>query len=222
MSFQLTRLELEKELSEMLGSGLVGTSKDFYQWVRMEIKRKFKEHPDCSLEDVTSILEDWKSEGRIEPGKYDPREYSLPSDSSLWKKVGREERFFLLGAIEYSPMQFVRSRLSWFLEQYNTPPELILDLCIATVEAVENAVKYGDGEVVEVEFIVDKSRLFRIQLINNVKEQNLQDDIRRGKYSSTATLMRGMMVMQKLFDKVDLDVKEGTGQAVFEAEKKLP
>lgn len=95
----------------------------------------------------------------------------------------------------------------------------MVDLCIGVLEAVENAVKYGDGTEVEVEYYIDPSQTLFIQIINNLKELNLEQDIERGKFSSTATLMRGMMVMQKLFDELDLEILENKKQAQFNAKK---
>ncbi|MBE8416811.1 ATP-binding protein, partial [Leptospira borgpetersenii] len=143
-------------------------------------------------------------------------------DQIRGKKFPSKDRYILLGKIAYQPMQYVRSRFEFFLKNQKTPEDIITDICIGALEAVENAVKYGDGTEVEVEYSIDCSSTLCIKITNNLKELNLEQDIERGKFSSTATLMRGMMVMQKLFDELDLEIIEGKKQAQFNAKKKLP
>lgn len=222
MAFKLSQSELEKELNSIIATGVLGNGKDFFSWVSMEIKRKFKDLPDCTQEQVSAYLEDLKSKGQIISGKFDEREYIIADNSPLEKKLINSDSYSMLGAGTFSPLQFVRSRLEYFLKRNGVSEEQILDISIGTTEAVENTVKYGDGDLVEVKYSLDKSKVFRISILNQVGEMNLQSDIERGKFSSTATLMRGMMVMQKLFDTMDLDIIDEKKQALFTAEKKLP
>jgi hypothetical protein len=49
----------------------------------------------------------------------------------------------------------------------------------------------------------------------------LEKDIEAGKYTSTTTLMRGMMVMVKLFDEMDIEILEEEKLAVFQAHKRI-
>ena len=58
-------------------------------------------------------------------------------------------------------------------------------------------------------------------MVNKIKEFDLQTEIDRGKYSSSITLMRGVLVMEKLFDKFDLILLDNNTQAMVQAEKKL-
>ncbi|MCW7501841.1 ATP-binding protein [Leptospira sp. 2 VSF17] len=194
---------------------------DFYSWVFMETQRKFKDNPNTTLETMTSVLEDFIKDGIITTNPLDPREYLLAESSPIIRKMGNSEQFVILGALGYNPMQYVRARLDYFLKRNGIAEELRMDLCIATVEAVENAAKYGDGGGVDVIFQIDKHKTFTIEMINTVKDFSLEDDIQRGKFSSTATLMRGMMVMQKLFDSVDLEISDNRKQAILKATRKL-
>ncbi|XDD54983.1 ATP-binding protein [Leptospira sp. WS4.C2] len=221
MPFPLSRTELEKEVKTLFSNGLSGNVNDFYSWVFMETQRKFKDNPNTTLEGITSLLEDLIKDGIITTNPLDPREYLLPDASPIIRKMGTTEQFVILGALPYNPMQYVRARLDYFLKRNGIQEELRMDLCIATVEAVENAAKYGDGGGVEVNFQIDKHKTFTIEMINTVKDFNLEDDIQRGKFSSTATLMRGMMVMQKLFDSVDLEISDNRKQAILKATRKL-
>jgi anti-sigma regulatory factor (Ser/Thr protein kinase) len=221
MAFPLSQAELEKEIKTLFSSGVSGNAKDFFSWVQMEVFRKFKDVPNTTLENVQSYIDHLVNLGDVITNSLDAREYLLPEKSSLIRKIGPTEKFVILGALKYNPMQYVRARLDFFLKMNGVADDLRMDLCIATVEAVENAAKYGDGLNVEVSFIIDKSKVFTLEMINTVKDFDLEDDILRGKFSSTATLMRGMMVMQKLFDSVDLDIIDNRKQAYLKATRKI-
>ncbi len=220
MSFSLG--EIETRIRELLANGLTGNSQDFHAWIRMDTLRKFREEPIFAPEWIPKILEDLVVSKDAIKGKLDPREYTLSSDSSLKKKPSKKEEYLILGKVEFQPMQYVRSRMESFLRNNHVLEDLIVDLTIGSIEAVENAVKYGDGGSVEVAYSIERDLLFKIRLVNNLREFNIEEDIERGKFSSTATLMRGMMVMQKLFDKMDLEILEDKRQALFLAEKSLP
>jgi anti-sigma regulatory factor (Ser/Thr protein kinase) len=221
MAFPLSQTELEKEIKALFSNGLSGNAADFFSWVQMEIFRKFKDVPNSTLDNVQSYLEHLVAGGDVITNPLDSREYLLAPESTLTRKVVSNERFVILGALKYNPMQYVRARLDFFLAKNQVIEDLRMDLCIATVEAVENAAKYGDGLNVEVTFNIDKAKVFTIEMTNTVKDFDLEDDILRGKFSSTATLMRGMMVMQKLFDTVDLDIIDNRRQAYLKATRKL-
>ncbi|MGJ4732659.1 ATP-binding protein [Leptospira levettii] len=221
MPFPLSRTELEKEIKTLFSNGLSGNVNDFTSWVFMETQRKFKDLPNVTLETVTAVMDEFVKVGLITTNPIDPREYYITDESPIIRKMGTSESFVILGALHYNPMQYVRARLAYFLKRNGIDEELRMDLCIATVEAVENAAKYGDGGGVEVTFQIDKQKIFSIEMINTVKDFNLEDDIQRGKFSSTATLMRGMMVMQKLFDSVDLEITDNRKQAILKATRKL-
>ncbi|RHX88379.1 ATP-binding protein [Leptospira stimsonii] len=221
MSFHLTREEIEKQIQSMLSQGLTGTVNDFYAWIRMETLRKFKDEPDTENSVVATILESLVNSGFAKHNKFNQKEFHIHPDQTQGKKLPSKDSYVLLGKIAFQPMQYVRSRLEFFLKNQGTPDDIVMDLCIGALEAVENAVKYGDGTEVEVEYSIDRSQTLFIKIVNNLKELNLEQDIERGKFSSTATLMRGMMVMQKLFDELDLEILEGRKQAQFNAKKKL-
>lgn len=219
MSFSLG--EIEARIRDLLANGLVGNSQDFHAWIRMDVVRRFREEPKIQPDWIPQILDTLVASKDAIRGKFDPREYSLSPESALHKKTVKKEEYAILGKTEFQPMQYVRSRLETFLRENGVNDDLIVDLTIGSIEAVENAVKYGDGGTVEVSYSIERSGLFKIRLVNNLRDLNIEEDIERGKFSSTATLMRGMMVMQKLFDKMDLEILEERKQALFMAEKKL-
>ncbi|EMO29661.1 ATP-binding protein [Leptospira noguchii] len=221
MTFRLSKEEIEKQVRSMLSLGLTGTVNDFFSWIRMDTIRKFKDEPDLENTIVENILESFVESSYVKRSKFNSKEFHIHPDIIQGKKFPPKECYTLLGKITFQPMQYVRSRFEFFLKNQGTPEDLVVDLCIGVLEAVENAVKYGDGTEVEVEYYIDSSQTLFIQIVNNLKELNLEQDIERGKFSSTATLMRGMMVMQKLFDELDLEILENKKQAQFNAKKKL-
>jgi anti-sigma regulatory factor (Ser/Thr protein kinase) len=221
MAFSLKPNELENEIISLLKTGVAGNSKDFFSWVRMEIQRKFKDDPDCSEDAILKVLENFLSTGDLNTARFDSREFQLSEKSKFHPKMGTQDQFLILGRLEFSPMQYVKTRLEYFLRRNKIAEEEIVDISIATVEAVENSVKYGDGGEVAISYRVDSSKTFHISLVNNIKDFDLEEDIKRGKFSSTATLMRGMMVMQKLFTRVDLEILEDRKQAKLTAHRVL-
>lgn len=220
MAYLLNQKELETEIKNLIALGLGGNAEDFSRWVKMEIKKKFKQDTQVDINSIQSTLDRFCASGDLVLGKFSQDEYYLSDKSPLKPKPKNSDSFVILGALSYSPLQYVKSRLEFFLKLNQVKEEEIVDISIATTEAVENAVKYGDGENVEINYSVEK-KVFKIKIINKIKDFNLEDDIKRGKFTSTATLMRGMMVMQKLFDQVDLDIIEEKQQACFTAQKNL-
>lgn len=206
----------------MLSQGLTGTANDFFAWIRMETLRKFKDEPDIENFVVKNILESFIDSGYAKRNDFNSKEFHIHPDQIRGKKFPSKDRYILLGKIAYQPMQYVRSRFEFFLKNQKTPEDIITDICIGALEAVENAVKYGDGTEVEVEYSIDCSSTLCIKITNNLKELNLEQDIERGKFSSTATLMRGMMVMQKLFDELDLEIIEGKNKLSSTPRKNCP
>jgi anti-sigma regulatory factor (Ser/Thr protein kinase) len=107
-----------------------------------------------------------------------------------------------------------------FLRSQGTADETLMDISIATTEAMENAVKYSDHSPIEVSYSVENG-VFHIMIKNRLSEVRLEKDIEAGKYTSTTTLMRGMMVMVKLFDEMDIEILEEEKLAVFQAHKRI-
>ena len=167
-----------------------------------------------NIENCLAILKDEKV---IEPSKNDPRE--LCPNSSVLQKSWNKDSYEIFGAFEFSPIQYVRSRLESFLKVNNVVEDDLVDVSIATIEAIENAAKYGDGNSVFVSCQIIGKKL-ELQIINKIKDVDLETELLK-KYTSATTLMKGVMVMQKLFNHVDLQILEETQQAKLYAEKIL-
>jgi anti-sigma regulatory factor (Ser/Thr protein kinase) len=217
MSLSQEEIEILDYIKVMLPSGLSGYPADYLSWVKMEYKKKGKPQTNVSMKNIENCLAILKDEKVIEPSKNDPRE--LCPISSILHKSWNKDSYEIFGAFEFSPIQYVRSRLESFLKVNNVVEDDLVDVSIATIEAIENAAKYGDGNSVFVSCqIIDKK--LELQIINKIKDVDLETELLK-KYTSATTLMKGVMVMQKLFNHVDLQILEETQQAKLYAEKIL-
>jgi anti-sigma regulatory factor (Ser/Thr protein kinase) len=212
--------EIENLLINILKMGVTGTYKDYCSWLKLNHKLNLDLETNFDPELVLNALNNLKEKGVAVEGKFDKKEFRI-SDSYSINSPLMEDKFYVLGGAEFSPIQYVRSRQEYFLEINKVLEEDIIDISIATIEAIENAVKYGDGKIVELEQRIDSNRNYKINIINNIKEFDLTDEIERGKYSSNITLMRGVMIMQKLFNHLDIQIIDEKKQAHLYAEKKL-
>ena len=181
----------------------------------MEYKKKGKAYSSVSMKSIENCLTVLKAENIIEPNKNDPKE--LCGVSSVLLKSWVKDSYEIYGAFEFSPIQYVRSRLESFLKINNVGEDDLVDVSIATIEAIENAAKYGDGNSVFVSCNIQNKKL-ELEIINKIKDVDLETELLK-KYTSATTLMKGVMVMQKLFNHVDLQILEETQQAKLYAEK---
>lgn len=221
MPSEITDILLEKLLVDILADGLTGTVKDYCSWISMEGLLKYNEELEADKDRVKAVLDSLKVKGYAVEGKFDKSEYCI-SPTALPRRVDfLSDSYSLYGEAKFSPIQYVRSRQEYFLEYNYVSEEDVMDISIATIEAIENAVKYGDGNMVHIDYLIDSSRTMKLNIINNIKEFDLSNEIERGKYSSNTTLMRGIMVMQKLFNHLELQIIDDKKQAHLYAEKKL-
>ncbi|HNN03791.1 MAG TPA: hypothetical protein PKN56_09525 [Leptospiraceae bacterium] len=165
---------------------------------------------------ISDILQNLKKDNKL-IWKVNPDSKELCKDFTN-KTVPSSDNYDILGAFEFSPIQYVRARLDHFLESNGISEDDRLDTGIATIEAIENAVKYGDGRNVNIQAVIEGKKL-KLSITNYIKEFDLESEIERGKYSVSTTLMRGIMVMQKLFSHTDLQILEDKRQARLYAEK---
>jgi anti-sigma regulatory factor (Ser/Thr protein kinase) len=220
MSAEKVEKEIIQTIASFLPFGLSGYPDDFCSWVRMEYRKQGKDYNSCTKEITKTCLETLKQNGEVQSGKFDPKEYA-PADKFLNSQPWTQDNYSVYGAFEFSPIQYVRSRLEYFLKHNGVSDLDLMDISIATIEGIENAAKYGDGELVSISANISNERKLTISITNTIKEFDLENEIERGKYSATTTLMRGIMVMQKLFNHLDLQIIEDKRQAKLYAEKIL-
>lgn len=221
MPLEITDILLEKLLVDILADGLTGTVKDYCSWISMEGLLKYNEELIVDKTRVKDILDTLKQRGYAKEGKFDKSEFCIAPTALPRRLDFLSDSYSVYGEAKFSPIQYVRSRQEYFLEYNYVSEEDVMDISIATIEAIENAVKYGDGNMVHIDYLIDSSRTMKLNIINNIKEFDLSNEIERGKYSSNTTLMRGIMVMQKLFNHLELQIIDDKKQAHLYAEKKL-
>ncbi|NBU97892.1 MAG: ATP-binding protein, partial [Spirochaetia bacterium] len=155
MSLSQEEIEILDYIKVMLPSGLSGYPADYLSWVKMEFKKEGKTQANVTMKNIENCLAILKDEKVLEPSKNDPRE--LCPISSILNKSWNKDSYEIFGAFEFSPIQYVRSRLESFLKVNNVVEDDLVDVSIATIEAIENAAKYGDGNSVFVSCqIIDK------------------------------------------------------------------
>ena len=201
---------LQRALLDLGESGCQGNSQDYRVWV--ELFHNLKASP----AEVESALASLERAGRMRRHADFPNEYLLTDVPRFETSV----EYQVSGMLEHAPIQMVRSRLESFLRYHATHESDIIDISIATTEAMENAVKYSDHKEITVSYGISNST-FSIRIVNRIGETELESDIEQGKYTGSITLMRGMMVMVKLFDDVDIDISEDEGLAIFKATTEL-
>lgn len=221
MSLKLSQTALEKEIRLLAGAGVSGRKSDFRCWIEMEVRKRTREIPEFSDEELDDVIQSMKQNNLLENNPENSEELRIPETSELAKRAAISDSFEILGEIQYSPMHYVKSRIEYFLKKHSVAEDTIIDISIGAVEAMENAVKYGDGGAVKISVNLDRKRNFTLEMTNAIGVVDLAGDIKRGKFSVNTTLMRGMMVMQKLFDSVDLDILEDSNTARLLAKKNV-
>ena len=174
MSLSPEETEILDLMKAMLPTGLSGYPADFLSWIKMEYKKKGKAYSSVSMKSIENCLTVLKAENIIEPNKNDPKE--LCGVSSVLLKSWVKDSYEIYGAFEFSPIQYVRSRLESFLKINNVGEDDLVDVSIATIEAIENAAKYGDGNSVFVSCNIQNKKL-ELEIINKIKDVDLETEL---------------------------------------------
>ena len=93
--------------------------------------------------------------GYANEGKFDKAEYCISPTALPRRTDFLADSYSVYGEAKFSPIQYVRSRQEHFLEYNYVNEDDIMDISIATIEAIENAVKYGDGNIVHIDYLID-------------------------------------------------------------------
>ncbi|GAB4431066.1 MAG: ATP-binding protein [Turneriella sp.] len=137
-------------------------------------------------------------------------EVILPYSELRWRNhaewvfhTRNSEQFFVSNNMQQSPLQYIRSRVQNFCDSKGITDSHRDEVVISVTEAAENAIKYSNVIPVFIEHGIEKDEYF-IRAINSVNDLNLKDEISRGKFSEDVSLMRGVLVMSKLLDYLDI------------------
>lgn len=137
-------------------------------------------------------------------------EVILPYSELRWRNhaewvfhARNSEQFFVSNNMQQAPLQYIRSRVQNFCESKGMTDSHRDEVVISVTEAAENAIKYSNVVPVFIEHGIENDEYF-IRAINSVNDLNLKDEISRGKFSEDVSLMRGVLVMSKLLDYLDI------------------
>jgi hypothetical protein len=137
-------------------------------------------------------------------------EVILPYSELRWRNHSEwvfhndsSESFFVANDMKLSPLQYIRSRVQNFCDDKGVLTTHRDEIVISVTEAAENAIKYSNVLPVFIHHGIEKEEYF-IRAINSVNDVNLKDEISRGKFSEDVSLMRGVLVMSKLLDFLDI------------------
>ena len=147
-------------------------------------------------------------------------EYVLKNAEQLAFAGKKSDYFFAGRDLELQPLQLIRSRVQSFCLYHKIEESKLDEIIISVTEAAENAVKYSDRGPIFCEQNLEKDN-FSIRLINSIPEINLDDDINRGKFSEDVSLMRGVLVMSKLLDHLDIERNTKLSRVEFSGRKKI-
>ncbi len=206
----MSELDLKALLLELGQAGCQGNLKDYGSWI------EYRNGGPVDGDAIQSTMDGLLEEGAFTRHPEFQNEFLAATPPEFPARI----EYSVSGMLDDSPIQHVRSRLESFLRFHNVGPEAIIDLSIGTTEAMENAVKYSDHKNIDVSYVIENGE-FHIKVVNRMGEVAPEKDIESGKYTSSVTLMRGMMVMVKLFDEMDIDISDEQKEAIFTASKKV-
>ena len=130
MEHQVSQQEIKSELKEILSFGVIGYPSDYLCWLKMSFVQKFGDFQcDISEQKVKDLLDAFVASGDAKPGEFDKKEYAVQEQSSIAKQSFGEENYVILGGHEYSPIQYLRSRLEYFLKRKDATEDAIREIC---------------------------------------------------------------------------------------------
>lgn len=212
-------------LETVFCSGVHGSADNFRQWAQMYRLLAAKPLP-ANLSEFQSDLDrqvgDAKEQSNIAIDEnFMQREITrlfdagateviLPYSELRWRNHNEwvfhkdsSESFFVGNDMNFSPLQFIRSRVQNFCDDKGVIGPHRDEVVISVTEAAENAIKYSNVLHVYIHHGIENEEYF-IRAVNSVNDLNLKDEISRGKFSEDVSLMRGVLVMSKLLDFLDI------------------
>ena len=201
---------IETVIKKLGQSGCYGNPKDYLAWVRASGM------PNVSDEEFTRVFNGLIQSGIVKKLESLTPTYKLNVTLSFPEQV----EFVASSSYEHFPIQLARSRLESYLNFHHLDQENINLIIIGATEGFENAVKYNSGNNFTVRYRISDN-IFNMTVENDMKYVSLEENIAAGKFSSTSTLMRGMLVMNKVFDFMDLNFTSINEHAILTVIKKL-
>ena len=220
-------------LKDIISQGTEGDYEAFHSWCRMYhelsqmrlpekfsayknhfessfTKNRSKYQHECKDLDLDEISKHIKSQVKkkiIRQDKMDGRSKFLLSDltNSSFNNLEGNEVVFLTNVLKHEPIYFFRSKIKNWFRLKGIGEDDILDVSIAVTEAVENAIKYSDQNPIIIEHSFS-DRTYKFNIHNSVTHTTV--DLEDEDFSKGASLMRGILIMSKIFHSFDIDRNE--------------
>lgn len=212
-------------LEVIFRAGVHGSAENFRQWVEMYRQLARETLPDNLIQFDPFLKKQVGEINRFDSITLDEMtlqnelirlfdagltEVILPYSELRWRNrrdwacyTATSESFFVSNTLQFSPLQYIRSRVQNFCEVKGISNAQRDEIVISVTEAAENAIKYSNIHPVYVEHGIEGDEYF-IRAMNSVDDVNLKQEISRGKFSEDVSLMRGVLVMSKLLDYLDI------------------
>ena len=164
----------------------------------------FDEIKNLTLDSIRDYLEGEVEKGNIKimMGQGMEKKYRLADIKKTNLYKSQKEVFFLSSQLSYKPAYFFQSKLQNWLQELGVSNNEIIELCIATTEAIENTIKYSDRKLVVVCQSLEKQK-YKLFMANFA--QLTSNGFPQGKHSERASLTRGILIMSKIFDEFNID-----------------
>ncbi len=200
-----------------LPSNLKDYQKDYAKYLSFRNFSGVREK--INTENVQDIIFSLRDEGILEElSQY--HEYRL-KDRTQWSfHKKNSEIFFACNDLQLGPLQLIRSKIQNFFDQYHISREELDELIIVATEAAENAVKYSNEFIIIIKHSLINN-IYELRLFNSYSEVSLNDEISSGKFSNDVSLMRGVLVMTKLLDELDIKRDMENHRVIFFGKKTL-
>lgn len=238
---------MKKDLKELirlvLSEGIHGDIETITGWAKMALaiaekglpdnlgdyKQEYKKYDhfheyleikdQINTESIQGSINELLDEGTIEELlPYQEYRLSDPQKFSFFNR--NKEVFFACNELNLGPMQLIRSKIQNFFKQHKISQEELDEVIIVATEAAENAVKYSNEFTIIISHSLENN-IYKLKLFNSYSEVSLNDEINRGKFSNDVSLMRGVLVMTKLLDELDIKREKEKRRVVFFGKKTL-
>jgi len=208
-------------IQDLLHKGLSDNLSDYKKKFNKIIVQKYKERniQQISIEIFNNTIQELLNEKKIEiVGQYNEYQYKNKEELNFYNQ--NIDYSFVSTNFSFQPLQFVRSKVQRFCKLHNISQTSLDDIIIAVTEASENAIKYADKPVVAIKQKFKKNT-YSIKIINSMKEITSSDEVNVEKFSEDVSLMRGVLIMSKLMDNIDIIQNTKKQRVIFTGSKKI-
>ena len=196
------------ELSQMILPEKFSAYRSYFESSFTKNRSKYQhEYEDLNFNEISKHIESQVKKKIIRQDEMDGRSKFLLADltSSSFNKLKENEVVFLTNVLSHEPIYFFRSKIKNWFRLKGIGEDDILDVSIAVTEAVENAIKYSDQNPIIIEHSFP-NKTYKFNIHNSVAHTSV--DLEDDDFSRGASLMRGILIMSKIFHNFDIDRNE--------------